>query len=250
MLTSTTRNPVSQTPPSAADPSMAGVGACVVPSSAHGPPKLCHDRTASIAIQPAGNTRRAASGASFNRRRAARPQGSHSSPRPKANTSRPGPATGSSQYSVAMTNPAPDHQPRMPASRCVDVLRSSSKSGTKLTQANHHQPGAGRLSTGNPPADEGQDPRRPRVWQHAVRVPTNAALLVRQAASRAASRPLPTTAARGTNWHTNQWRRPRPPGSRARRTCAAGFGSMAARSPEQPHGVASWCSCRIPATPR
>lgn len=110
VLVATRRKLVSHTPPSDADASVTGWLHCDAPSNAHGPPSDCQDRTASAATHALGTTTRAAPTrhvvtGTDNSRCANHPAGSHSTPRPAANSTSIGPALVTSQYWVASTNP-------------------------------------------------------------------------------------------------------------------------------------------------
>src|ERR1700737_1937201 len=131
VFAATIRKLVSHTPPSEAEASVAGWFHCDAPSNAHGPPRLCQDRTASAITHALGNTITAASV-----RRGvtgpdstgcpAHPHGSHTAPSPAASTISSGPMLGSSQYWVVSTYPPRPHHARTPLSRAVGAARTSS----------------------------------------------------------------------------------------------------------------------------
>lgn len=156
VLVATRRKLVSHTPPSDADASVTGWLHCDAPSNAHGPPSDCQDRTASAATHALGTTTRAAPTrhvvtGTDNSRCANHPAGSHSTPRPAANSTSIGPALVTSQYWVASTNPPIPVHARSAPSHDVGAARTTNSSGTKPNQASHHQDGAGKASAGNPP---------------------------------------------------------------------------------------------------
>lgn len=136
VLVATRRKLVSHTPPSDADASVTGWLHCDAPSNAHGPPSDCQDRTASAATHALGTTTRAAPTrhvvtGTDNSRCANHPAGSHSTPRPAANSTSIGPALVTSQYWVASTNPPIPVHARSAPSHDVGAARTTNSSGTK-----------------------------------------------------------------------------------------------------------------------
>ena len=149
---------------------MAGWFHCDPPSNAHGPPRLCQDRTASAITQALGNTVTAANMRPVvtgpdNSRCVAHPHGTHNAPMPAAITASSGPVAGSSQYCVDSTNPARPNHARTPPSRAVGAARTTSSSGTTPTHASHHQDGAGKASAGNAPTTNAAARPGKRRWR-------------------------------------------------------------------------------------
>jgi hypothetical protein len=157
VLTATTSQLVSHTPPKDADASVTGWFHCDAPSDAHGPPNEGQDRTTSATTHALGNTTMAATvrpmvtGAD-NSRCVSHPHGSHSAPSPMANTASIGPTLFTNQYWVVNTNPPAPQTARTDASAGVDAARTTNNSGTTPNQASHHQDSAGKASAGSAPA--------------------------------------------------------------------------------------------------
>jgi len=150
VLAATSRKLVSHTPPSEAEAIVAGWFHWDAPSNAHGPPRLCQDRTASAITHALGNTiHRGKCAAGCDRG----PTAAGARPTPTATTTRPvrRPApSAADQCSAAAstgwsahTRPDPTHA-RTALSRAVGAARTTSSSGTRASQANHHHDGAGK----------------------------------------------------------------------------------------------------------
>ena len=88
------------------------------------------------------------------RRQAASPTPAHGRPSTITTSKRPGPRLGISQYRAISRYPAPNHQPRIAASRPVGAARSSSSPGTRPHQARNSRLSDGKASTGTAPASK------------------------------------------------------------------------------------------------
>ena len=147
----------SQTPPTAASASTAGCRHWLAPSTAHGPPRACHDRSHSPSSQQLGTTisaprARVTVSGGRSRAQADSPNGACRTPNTAATSSTPGPISGASQYMAATMYPLPSHQPRTAASRADGARRTISRPGTSANHATMDRSGAGKASVGTAPA--------------------------------------------------------------------------------------------------
>ena len=155
----------SQTPPTAASASTAGCRHWLAPSTAHGPPRACHDRSHSPSSQQLGTTisaprARVTVSGGRSSAQADSPNGVCRTPNTAATSSTPGPISGASQYMAATMYPLPSHQPRTAASRADGARRMISRPGTSANHATTDRSGAGKASVGTAPATQRRPPGR------------------------------------------------------------------------------------------
>src|SRR6267154_182650 len=131
-------------------------GPAPTPTTAHGPPSACQDRSHSVSSQQLGTTTSAASArgqvtGGLSSLAAATPNGIHSAPTTAPTSSTAGPISGVIQYSAAIRYPAPSHQARIPPSRAVGDLTISTSPGTSPNQARNSRFGAGNVRMSSAP---------------------------------------------------------------------------------------------------